>query len=74
MDKVKQQLDALFEVAGRKYEVLTYQHSRAPHDRTAAELALLTEMLVALAPFKEKLTNIENYDFYEPHTRHRLSG
>lgn len=66
MHRIKKDFDALFNSAGRKYEVLTYEKFRDPvSDRTPQiekELALIDNLLTALAPFKEEINKLEDYD------------
>lgn len=60
MDKITEQLNALFNSAGMKYEALTYEATRINPQCKRAELAavekqIAQDLLEALAPFKERL-------------------
>jgi hypothetical protein len=67
MDKITQQLNALFNSAGTSYEALTYEATRInPQCKraeiAAVELQITQDLLTALAPFKERLQTLANHD------------
>lgn len=66
MEGIENQLTALFNTAGKHFEVLTYDSYRTTTPegkaRNAAKLEILNDLLIALAPFKERIRKLSDYD------------